>query len=129
MGGVPGAREAGATTGIQMQRLKKVVSRVSLRKSEIYRRIAKDEFPAPVPLGVRGRAWAKHEIDAWIQDRIDAMEADPGFSFLTRRVGSDSALRRRPTHRPLAQPGPRVAHGGPRRRNRHKKVKQETNQS
>ena len=116
-------------TGIRMQRLKKVVSRVSLRKSEIYRRVAKGEFPAPVPLGVRGRAWAQHEIDVWIQDCIDAMGADPGFRFLTRRVGPDSSPRRRPTHRRPAQPGPRAAHGGPRRRNREKKAKQENNQS
>ena len=35
-----------------MQRLSQVVSRVGLKKSEIYRRIAKGEFPAPAPLGV-----------------------------------------------------------------------------
>ena len=115
--------------GTRMQRLKKVVLRVSLKKSEIYRRIATGEFPAPVPLGVRGRAWAEHEIDAWIQAHIDAMGADPGFRFLTRRAKSESSGRLRTNRRP-AQRGSRVVRGEfVVRRNREKKDKQETNES
>ena len=107
-------------TGIRMHRLKKVISRVSLRKSEIYRRIEKREFPASVPLGPRGRAWPEHEIDAWIQDRIDAMGADPGFRFLTRRAKPDPRSRPR-TNRRSSQRGTRVVHGEFGRRNRKAK--------
>jgi prophage regulatory protein len=41
-----------------------------LSRSEIYRRIALGDFPAPVKLGPRASAWHTAEIDAWIAQRI-----------------------------------------------------------
>ena len=33
-------------------------------------------FPAPVPLSESRRAWAEHEIAAWIQNRVDDSRDD-----------------------------------------------------
>ena len=56
-------------------RIKQVQERVRLSRSELYRLIGLDRFPKPVPLGERARAWDADEIEAWIQERIDARKA------------------------------------------------------
>lgn len=58
-------------------RLPEVMHRVSLSRSEIYRRIAATPptFPAPVKLGERASAWVESEVIAWCEARITARDA------------------------------------------------------
>jgi prophage regulatory protein len=56
-------------------RLPEVKRRVSLSRSEIYRRIAAGDFPQPVKLGERASAWPESEVSAWCQARIAARDA------------------------------------------------------
>jgi prophage regulatory protein len=56
-------------------RLPDVRRRVSLSRSEIYRRIAAGDFPQPVKLGERASAWNAAEVDSWIAARIAARDA------------------------------------------------------
>jgi prophage regulatory protein len=58
-----------------LERLPQVKARTGLSRSEIYRRIAIGDFPAPVKLGQRASAWGKHEVDAWISQRIAERDA------------------------------------------------------
>lgn len=58
-----------------LERLPQVKARTGLSRSEIYRRIAMGDFPAPVKLGQRASAWSKHEVDAWISQRIAERDA------------------------------------------------------
>lgn len=58
-----------------LMRMRDVRRAVGLSRSEIYRRIAAGEFPSPVPIGDRARAWVTTEIEAWIADRIAARDA------------------------------------------------------
>lgn len=58
-----------------LERLPQVKARTGLSRSEIYRRIAIGDFPAPVKLGQRASAWSKHEVDAWISQRIAERDA------------------------------------------------------
>ncbi len=58
-----------------LERLPQVKARTGLSRSEIYRRIAMGDFPAPVKLGQRASAWSKHEVDAWISQRIAQRDA------------------------------------------------------
>ncbi|MFC3815017.1 helix-turn-helix transcriptional regulator [Lysobacter sp. GCM10012299] len=51
------------------------MERTGLSSSEIYRRIAAGTFPAPVKIGARCSAWQAAEVDAWIADRIAALDA------------------------------------------------------
>jgi prophage regulatory protein len=55
-------------------RLPEVRQQVGLSRSEIYRRIARKEFPAPVPLGARAVAWVKAEVDGYVQNMVAARE-------------------------------------------------------
>jgi len=58
----------------QLLRLPDVRRIVGLSRSEIYRRIALDQFPKPVPIGDRVRAWDSTEISAWVDTRIAARD-------------------------------------------------------
>jgi len=60
---------------LNLERLHSVRARVSLSRSEIYRRVALGTFPKPVKLGERASAWSAAEIDQWIADRIAARDA------------------------------------------------------
>ena len=53
----------------ELLRLPAVIRRVGLRKTAIYEKIRRGEFPAPVAIGVRARAWRASEIDNWIAER------------------------------------------------------------
>ena len=54
--------------------LAEVAERTCLSKSAIYVKIGQGEFPRSVPLGERSRAWLEHEIDAWIEERMQARD-------------------------------------------------------
>ena len=54
--------------------LAEVAARTCLSKSAVYVKIGLGEFPRSVPLGKRSRAWLEHEIDAWIEERVQARD-------------------------------------------------------
>ncbi len=54
----------------QLLRLPDVRRIVGLSRSEIYRRIALNKFPKPVPLGQRIIAWDSREIERFVEERI-----------------------------------------------------------
>ena len=53
-------------------RLSVVMARTGLKRSTIYDKISKGEFPHPIKLGLRAVGWIADEIDQWIQSCIDA---------------------------------------------------------
>ncbi len=62
----------------RLLRLPDVRLGVGLSRSEIYRLIALDKFPKPVPLGARAVAWDNDEVQAFIATRIAARKVAPG---------------------------------------------------
>lgn len=56
-------------------RLPQVKARTGLSRSELYRRMAAGNFPAPIKLGERASAWSAAEVDSWITARIAARDA------------------------------------------------------
>jgi len=52
------------------QRLPVVSARVGFKKSEIYARVSKGTFPAPVKIGRRAVAWQASAIDTWMQAAV-----------------------------------------------------------
>ena len=56
----------------RLLRLPEVSRIVGLKRSPIYERIARGEFPKPVKLGPRCVAWPSTVIAAWVQSKIDA---------------------------------------------------------
>jgi prophage regulatory protein len=58
-----------ATLQEELLRLPAVIRRVGLQKTAIYEKIRRAEFPKPVAIGVRARAWRSSDIDNWIAER------------------------------------------------------------
>lgn len=54
-------------------KIDEVVALVGLSRATIYRRIDSGDFPKPIHLSARRRAWVKREIEDW----MDALEEAP----------------------------------------------------
>ena len=55
-------------------RLPEVIQISGYRRTSIYEMIKAGNFPAPVHLGPRAVAWLESEVEAWMQERIDARD-------------------------------------------------------
>ena len=53
-------------------RLSEVMNKTGFGKAWIYRLISQNRFPQPVKIGIRAIAFIESEIDAWIEERINA---------------------------------------------------------
>ncbi|CAM3744602.1 helix-turn-helix transcriptional regulator [Bordetella tumulicola] len=53
-------------------RLPVVKDKTGQGRSSIYDGVAAGTFPAPVKIGSRAVAWLEHEVDAWIDARVQA---------------------------------------------------------
>lgn len=61
-----------ATNNLQALRLPAVIKKTGLRRSTLYRMIARGDFPAGVRLSERTTAWDAAEIDAWLAAKFAA---------------------------------------------------------
>lgn len=55
-------------------RRREVLSRIGLGQTVLYQMISEGRFPAPIPISSQAVAWLESEVDAWIQQRIEARE-------------------------------------------------------
>lgn len=60
----------------KFEKLPQVINRTSLRKSSIYAKVGKGEFPQPIRLGKRSVVWVSEEITRWIEERIEMSRSD-----------------------------------------------------
>jgi prophage regulatory protein len=58
--------------GAELLKLAEVTKRTHLSRKQIFSRVAKGEFPAPVDFGGRARFWPAGEVQAWIDQRFAA---------------------------------------------------------
>lgn len=79
--------DTNSITGSSLMRLKEVIRRTGLSRSEIYRQIESNEFPKSIKIGERMVAWHSLEIDHWIAKRIARRDATK--QGLARRPQSD----------------------------------------
>ncbi|MCX7061778.1 MAG: AlpA family phage regulatory protein [Gammaproteobacteria bacterium] len=49
-----------------------VEKRTGISRSQLFELIRRGEFPKPIPLVGRTRAWVESDISAWIASRIEA---------------------------------------------------------
>jgi len=54
----------------ELLRLPAVLTRVGWGRSTLYMKVKNGEFPPPIALGPRARAWISSEVDGWIQEKI-----------------------------------------------------------
>ena len=55
----------------KLLRLKQVVLKVGLSRSQIYKLIAKGSFPEQIKIGPKISAWPEHVIDQWISHQLN----------------------------------------------------------
>ena len=55
-------------------RLNEVMDRTGLGRSSIYKLQAEGWFPKSISLTERSIGWYAYEVDAWIQERLDARD-------------------------------------------------------
>ena len=58
-------------------RLAEVLARTGLSRTTIYKWMAEERFPRPVPLGTRCRGWIESELEAWFRERIAERPGEP----------------------------------------------------
>lgn len=58
-----------ANLGNRLLPIAAVVEKAGISRPYIWKLIKAGEFPKPVHLGKRARAWRSDEIDAWIDER------------------------------------------------------------
>lgn len=61
---------------IRLIRLKAVMAMTGLSRSGIYKYISEDRFPQCVNLGTRAVAFVEHEVQHWIEQRIENRDAN-----------------------------------------------------
>lgn len=64
-----------ANVEIQFLRLPQVQMQVGLSRSQIYKLMAEERFPASKKVGTRIAVWLSSDIQAWKQARIDEWES------------------------------------------------------
>lgn len=53
-------------------RLRDVEAKTALRKSKIYQMVKDGDFPAPIALTTKSKAWIGSEVNGWVRDKIAA---------------------------------------------------------
>ncbi len=53
-------------------RIADVQARTGISRSQLFDLIRRGEFPKPIPLVGRTRAWVESDVSAWITSRIEA---------------------------------------------------------
>ena len=59
---------------MKILKLKQVTEKAAISRSSLYAKVKQGKFPAPVKLGERASGWIEDEIDAWIEQRIQARQ-------------------------------------------------------
>lgn len=65
-------------SSVRLLRVKGVLDKVPFSRTELYNKLARGEFPAPVKLSARSVAWVESEVDEWIARRVEMSRAPVG---------------------------------------------------
>ncbi len=55
----------------QILRLKEVLIKTGMARSSLYSAIQKGQFPQSIRLGARAVGWLEHDVETWIQERVE----------------------------------------------------------
>lgn len=53
-------------------RVKDVIKKTGIQRTNLYRQVKAKTFPAPISLGAKAIGWIESEVDTWIESRMDA---------------------------------------------------------
>ena len=54
----------------RLLRLKQVVSKVGLSRSQIYKLIQRGDFPEPVKIGPKVSVWIEEKLEVWMEAQL-----------------------------------------------------------
>lgn len=77
----------------QILRLDQVEAKCGYKRSQLYLKIARNEFPRPIPLGDRAVGWISEQIEAWIDSRIQAAQQPEQQAAKAARAAALKAAR------------------------------------
>lgn len=77
-----------ATTSERAVRIREVMQRVGISRTQIYRLIQRGDFPAPVRLSDRISIWRQKDIDEWLSRHFERLSGT--------RSADHETLRQRP---------------------------------
>ncbi len=60
---------------MQFLKIGAVEAMIGLKKSEIYKRISRGDFPEPIHLGRKSSVWVDEEVEAWMAKQVAARGA------------------------------------------------------
>ncbi|MBU6392936.1 MAG: AlpA family transcriptional regulator [Sphingomonadales bacterium] len=60
-----------AQTPMRLIRLPEVISKVGIKRSTIYQRMAEGRFPKGRAIGPKSTVWVESEIDDWIRSVVE----------------------------------------------------------
>lgn len=64
---------------MQILRMREVCSRTGLSRPTIYRLIKRGEFPRATNLGAKAVGWFEHQVDEWLEERLNQPSLDLGL--------------------------------------------------
>jgi len=56
---------------LKIYRMPDIFSSTGLKTSTIYKLVRNKEFPPPIKLTSRSSGWLSHDVDRWLESRID----------------------------------------------------------
>ena len=72
------AKQTNTTQPVTLIRIRDVVSMTGISKSQVYRLANMGAFPKPTRLTAQSVAWVKQEVQAWIDDKVQARDSAKG---------------------------------------------------
>jgi prophage regulatory protein len=72
------AKQISNTPPVTLIRIREVVSMTGISKSQVYRLANMGAFPKPTRLTAQSVAWVKQEVQAWIDDKVQARDSAKG---------------------------------------------------
>jgi prophage regulatory protein len=66
-------------SGVKILRMKDVVQITGLSRSAIYQKVACNQFPKQIKLGVRATGWLLDEVICWLNNQIAISRAKQGL--------------------------------------------------
>jgi len=72
---------------LRLLRLRDVCALCGLSRTSIYQAVKDGNFPPPVAIGARARAWIQQEVEAWARGRIRASR-DNASSGAPRKIAA-----------------------------------------
>lgn len=71
-------RPPGTDRPVSILRLRAVLAKLGISRTGLYERIKRGDFPRQIQLGPKAVGWLQHEVEAWLEQRIEISRPSSG---------------------------------------------------